>query len=956
METRWQRNPDALKFNVCKKLAQLNRVILLFKGQEADRIWKCKCLYDIYDPKIRKALLEYTDEMKKLNEQVAGVDQEILGEVESCYKEKNQRQKEDFEKFSKNLAEENRKKLDDVIVEITNSKCVIESLKQGMEKRRETFEKEIEEFKKKEKEQIDNVKLKTKQEIEVVDKETKARMEQLKAEFDKKRKQMKADCEKELERIRREAADKNDVGSQLLAFVQTMKGKVKDLRHSVGQLRNGIEQKKDERSSWMKTKREHVESFCKKWRDEIDGNEKEKRDLEKEMKQLRHDWHEEEGKLKQEFKNAKAENEKVLEQMNAERMKMLDEMKSELERIRKELDAGQQQNGLSLNELKEKQEREIQELEKKLSSAKASSEKKLEEIRKKVDARRVACQEKEEQERQKNKERCQGLDKAESDLSGDLKRILEETKLRFKQELDDLNGKMMEMTGSSQKDQEKRAAEFSQLKREKEDVIDKHRAALEKLENVIQKDTQALSEKHAKELEDLRRKSQANIEQFQKEMEKRVEERKRQNQEKKNELTKVLAQQHEKTISDISNAGYSKDEYQTLEKTLTTEYETLTKKLEGITAPACAGKDYFQAMNQEIETLEKQKEALRQTIDNDRQSLVDGFNRKIDGENARHEEATKPTHSGRGRKQVLQSITQQIETVRSQLADEAKALEDVQKQQREAHELKMSEFDTTRKGLLDQAEIELLKAELAKVQEKFAATKDLDAQRESDIAKQQARLKETEAEYQQRIDELEAQLRALKDEFESQRTQLMSDQESNTDTFSRTYDKESKSTQATIARLKKDHDDSKKENAKHQTAIRQIMATEESEFQKELQREFARGENRVTEIEKSLKEDARKRDEEWKGMLGYYNERISVLTAKLAEAQHLFDNCPPRQCDLDQIARLENTLQLVKTQLGNALTDLKQYRSMLVEQERTYNRAFGVSPKVGIMQSPRECL
>ena len=956
METRWQRNPDALKFNVCKKLAQLNRVILLFKGQEADRIWRCKCLYDIYDPKIRQALLEYSDEMKKLNEQVAGVGQEILGEVELCYKEKNQRQQEDFEQFSKHLTEENRKKLDDVIVEITNSKCVIESLKQGMEKRRETFEKEIEEFKKKEKEQIDSVKLKTKQEMEVVDKETKARMEQLKAEFDKKRKEMKADCEKQLERIRRDAADKNDVGSQLLAFVQTMKGKVKDLKHSVQKLRSGIEQKKEDTTGWMKGKREHVESFCKKWREELDGNEKERRDLEKEMKRLRHEWHEEEGKLKQEFKNATLENEKVLEQMNGERVKMLDEMKLELERIRKELDAGQQQNGLSLNELKEKQEREIQELEKKLSSTKASSEKKLEEIRKKVDARKVACHEKEEQERQKNKERRQGLDKAESDLSADLTRILEEAKLRFKQELDDLNSKIMEMTGSSQKDQEKRAAEFGQLKREKEAVIEKHKTALEKLENAIQNDTQALSEKHTKELEDLRRKSQANIEQFQKEMEKRVEERKRQNQEKKNELTKVLAQQHEKTISDISNAGYSKDEYRTLERTLTTEYETLAKELEGIAAPACADKDYFQSMNQEIDALEKQKEALRQSINNDRQSLVDGFNEKIQAENARHEEATKPTHSGRGRKQVLQSITHQIETVRAQLADEAKSLEDIQKQQQEAHELKMSGLENERKGLLDQAEIEVLKAELAKVQEKFAATKDLDAQRESDIAKQQAKLKETEAEYQRQIDELEAQLRALTDEFEAQHAQLMSDQESMANNFGKTYDKESKSTQATIARLKKDHDDNKKENAKQQATIRQMMATEESEFQKELQREFARGENRVTEIEKSMEEEARKRDEEWKGMLGYYNERISVLTAKLAEAQHLFDNCPPRQCDLDQIARLENTLQLVKTQLGNSLTDLKQYRSMLVEQERTYNRAFGVSPKVGIMQSPRECL
>lgn len=952
MATSLQRNPEALKFNVCKKLAQLNRVILLFKGQEADRIWKCKCLYDIYDPKIKQTLMEYSEDMQKINEEVSVMGKEIMDKIETDYRAKHAKFREDFQVFVNNLAEENQKKIDDVIVDVTSSKTLFETLKQGLVKRSATFEQEIEELKQQLKDKLRDSKEKMKKEIETVDNETNTRLAQLKSQFDEKQKHMKQEYEQELARIRKEATDNDDTASRQLKFIDDVKARMKSLKNEMKRLKSELKGSKTETHKFLTERKDFVASFCKDMKEDIETNKGIKHEFEDKMQKAFKEWKEEEQTLKEESKAKQMESDKEFEKMNVERMKMLDEMKAELEKIRKDFEFGQEQTGVSLTVLKEDYAKQIAELEKNLESARVSAQKKLEEIKKKVESRVKACQEKEELERQKNKIRKEEFEKLISELEASLQKQTEDIKAQFKIELDALDAKMGEMAGASEKTQEKKLAELDLLKRQKDELIAKHKSELASLDEECENDVKSLREKHEKELKAFNESQNANLDEEKRKVTKEIEEKKTEQETQKKNLIQKLSDLHEKTISEIENQGYSKEEYQDMEKEFEAESKRLTKILDGTNAPA-ADQDQFREMNQEIDSLENELQILKQKIDESRNALIQNYNDKIDEENKRHDAATKPTHSGRGRKQVLQSITQQIEAVKSELAEEIKSFEETKRKLDDIHNSRMSDIQSEKQKLDDQSEIDSLKSQLANWQNELAKA---DESRKIEVSQQEARNSELSAHYQQQIHDLELQIKSIEEAFLKQKEQIDEDRTTSLANIDDLYNTEMRTFKETISTMLKNHEIQKNNAIAQQKAIKQSQLDMDDEFAKELNREFARGENRVTDLERSQNEEARKRDEEWNGMLGFYTERIGVLTAQLEKAKHLLDNCPPRQCDLDTIAKLENTLRIVKTQLGNSLTDLKQYRSMLVEQERKYNKAFGVSPKVGVMQSPRECL
>ena len=51
------RNPEAIKYNVSKKLAQLNQVIMLLTAQREDRTLRKEYLRALYDPQIAGELV-----------------------------------------------------------------------------------------------------------------------------------------------------------------------------------------------------------------------------------------------------------------------------------------------------------------------------------------------------------------------------------------------------------------------------------------------------------------------------------------------------------------------------------------------------------------------------------------------------------------------------------------------------------------------------------------------------------------------------------------------------------------------------------------------------------------------------------------------------------------------------------------------------------------------------------
>jgi hypothetical protein len=122
-------------------------------------------------------------------------------------------------------------------------------------------------------------------------------------------------------------------------------------------------------------------------------------------------------------------------------------------------------------------------------------------------------------------------------------------------------------------------------------------------------------------------------------------------------------------------------------------------------------------------------------------------------------------------------------------------------------------------------------------------------------------------------------------------------------------------------------------------------------FMREKTKQAMRLERYTNDAEKGFLEARNEHERGCNAILLFYQERITVLTAKLEDFKRKCTEQPSRECDIALIEQLTMRLRTVKIQLGGVFTNLKQCRSLLVEQEHTYNRQFGHAPAVGILPS-----
>jgi uncharacterized protein Smg (DUF494 family) len=101
-------------------------------------------------------------------------------------------------------------------------------------------------------------------------------------------------------------------------------------------------------------------------------------------------------------------------------------------------------------------------------------------------------------------------------------------------------------------------------------------------------------------------------------------------------------------------------------------------------------------------------------------------------------------------------------------------------------------------------------------------------------------------------------------------------------------------------------------------------------------------------------ENIEKQKADWIGLLSYLEERIEVMRNKRDTMMNKYQTWDGRECDQQRIKNLEERLQIVQTILRGKITDLGQYRTLIVSQEKISNSLFGRSPNVGTLQLTSE--
>jgi restriction endonuclease S subunit len=82
-------------------------------------------------------------------------------------------------------------------------------------------------------------------------------------------------------------------------------------------------------------------------------------------------------------------------------------------------------------------------------------------------------------------------------------------------------------------------------------------------------------------------------------------------------------------------------------------------------------------------------------------------------------------------------------------------------------------------------------------------------------------------------------------------------------------------------------------------------------------------------------------------------ERYAELGTKYQELSELYESRPARQEDLDLIGALRKEIKKKDDLLKKAIEDMKVYKLELENREFSYNKMFGTTPNVGVLD-PRQ--
>ena len=91
------KNAKVIKFNLSKKLSQLNKVITFFKFQQADYDFEKEQLHKIYDRQIQDLLEKCCKEKESLKESIVSDEQTIIFDVDRVCQQRYEKMKNDFE-------------------------------------------------------------------------------------------------------------------------------------------------------------------------------------------------------------------------------------------------------------------------------------------------------------------------------------------------------------------------------------------------------------------------------------------------------------------------------------------------------------------------------------------------------------------------------------------------------------------------------------------------------------------------------------------------------------------------------------------------------------------------------------------------------------------------------------------------------------------------------------------
>jgi DNA repair exonuclease SbcCD ATPase subunit len=107
--------------------------------------------------------------------------------------------------------------------------------------------------------------------------------------------------------------------------------------------------------------------------------------------------------------------------------------------------------------------------------------------------------------------------------------------------------------------------------------------------------------------------------------------------------------------------------------------------------------------------------------------------------------------------------------------------------------------------------------------------------------------------------------------------------------------------------------------------------------------------NRVSQIEQNNLEEMNKQHLEHTKLQDLLREQIEKFESQILFLENKYENREPRPEDIELIRKLTVECQEYRKKLQQLKEEMKFYKLELINREETYNKIFGSSPKVGVM-------
>ena len=937
------------RFNTCKKVAQLQRVIGVFSMQIQDKRFMKECLIQRIDEKFAEIRNNYSEKMEKDVLAKVPNTSDLEAKEKTRIEEKINKMKNDISSKSNEIttkAENIIKELEQLMIKLSEiagpvlaqTKTLIDQHNQIFDATQDLLKNKVSEMRKVYKEEVSQLtkESEAKERQYVID--SRAKFDQMRSDHavlmdnlrnEKPMPKLSAKEKEQLAKQRKRLEQLSDVVKQLFEeatylkgahrmFLQQSKSRFKDVMKIGQNTTSKVDEKELERI------RKEVNEQCAIFMNELNEQKQQLSNLKAE--------------LEYKYQKIKAEVSETLRKMQEEFLKKKNQRMELMGQGTAELDALKEQNKKEIAELKERfaQEEAVRTL------AEKEKAKTFEAIKKDLKSEKVKLKKE-----LKNVQTQNAQEKAAK--TEELNKIIDETKAKNLKEEKELKDQItsLEKGGNQQESQQKE--ELKRAKKERDDAL---KFKQEKLKQ-FDEETNAIKDKHTtqnkSEISSLNKGFDDEFSLKSKECELTLAQLRNEKQKIQDDLRNNYHNIYNEAMNKI-RASYQ-DNYENDESivSLKNECADAQNALAQIKSPNPSNNEFIQ-LNTTIDNLKKEIDRIISKNGKEKAEILSKYQSLIDDEEKRHREALTGS-SGRGRDQVKQSFRNKIsETIASREEKEKElrsildALEKERILQQNNYEKEMEEVNDSKyiDSLKTNKEIEENRIETT-IQEEKEKTKKL-------IEELKKMIEEVKTLLQNHSVTNERNTEIENDSFEKTKNDLLQKLESlkeNSGLSETQYaQKLSKEAENRSAQYEKEVLQHQKQLNDLENKIKRSLPT----YEMFVNDSIKRCASDLKKIESEQNAELHKLNCNKKGLTDFYDEKIQVLEDELSELAKHFDITAPRECDLEEIKNLQQKLTSTTAYLKTLLKDFMQVKSLIVSRENEYNQRFGCMPKIGTMK------